>query len=108
MRSLEASEFRVRHNDTDRELVLEVAGELDMATAPKLWEALVPLLDTNKPIAIDLSGVTFLDSQGLNLLVRAHKRAACHDGRLLLRAPRPQARKLFQMTNLDEVFDVED
>jgi len=78
------------------------------ATAPTLWDALVVLLDSSKRIAIDLSSVTFLDSQGLNLLVRAYKLAAIYDGRIVLRAPRPQARQLFQMTNLDKVFDVQD
>jgi anti-anti-sigma factor len=46
-------------------------GELDIATAPRAWEVLVQAFERDSRIAIDLSGVTFIDSQGLKLFVRA-------------------------------------
>jgi anti-anti-sigma factor len=108
MSSLETSAFRVSRADTDHPVVVAVAGELDLETAPEVWDVLAHALEDGGLVAIDLSGVTFMDSQGLNLLVRAHKRATFNGGRLVLRAPRPQARKVLQLTKLDEVFEIED
>ena len=94
-----ASEFGVSRTDTDDQVVVVMAGELDMETAPKAWAVLAQAFDHHGPIAFDLSGVTFIDSQGLKLLVRAHQRAARDGGRLVLRSPRPKARKVLEVTH---------
>jgi ABC-type transporter Mla MlaB component len=65
-----------------------------------VWEALAQAFEQDDRIAIDLSGVTFLDSSGLTLFVRAHKRATRNGGRLVLRSPQAQARKVFDLTGL--------
>lgn len=52
--------------------LVEVAGELDTATVPRLREC----LDAGTPhVAVDLGGLTFVDSSGIELLVRAQKQA---------------------------------
>ena len=103
-----ASGFGVWRADTDDQVVVAVVGELDMGTAPKVWEVLAQAFEHDGLIAIDLSGVTFMDSQGLKLFVRAHKRATRDGGRLVLRSPQPQARRVFEVTALDRVFAIED
>ena len=55
--------------------VVHVHGEIDLYTAPQLWETLdAAIAGTPHELVIDLSDVTFLDSSGLAVLVRAHKR----------------------------------
>jgi anti-sigma B factor antagonist len=62
--------------------LLRVSGEVDMATAPELVEALARYADGD--IHVDLSGVSFLDSSGLAALVKAHKQADQRGKQLLI------------------------
>jgi anti-sigma B factor antagonist len=64
--------------------VLHVAGEVDLATAPALRDALGALLADGAAarVVVDLSAVTFLASSGLAALLEAHQRA-CASGRAL-------------------------
>jgi anti-sigma B factor antagonist len=67
----------VRHLDYR---LLEVAGEIDMYTAPRLREQIFALIEEcGQPLLVDLSGVSFCDSTGLNLAAAARKHA-CHHG----------------------------
>ncbi|HEX6469508.1 MAG TPA: STAS domain-containing protein [Streptosporangiaceae bacterium] len=63
----------VRHLDYR---LLEVAGEIDMSTAPRLREQIFGLIEEcPQPLLVDLSGVSFCDSTGLNLAAAARKHA---------------------------------
>lgn len=61
----------VRTDGSER-VVIVVAGEVDMASAPQLADCLNHYPNTN--VIVDLSGVTLLDSSGINVLVHAYKR----------------------------------
>lgn len=54
---------------------LVVSGELDLATAGQLADHLDPLPGHGAEVRVDLSGLTFLDSSGLRVLIEAHQRA---------------------------------
>ncbi|NNH69426.1 STAS domain-containing protein [Nocardia uniformis] len=87
----------------DEATVLTVAGEVDLATAPALENA----IDTafgGKPAAlvIDLSEVSFLASAGMAALVAAHQRAG--ETRIAVVADGPATGRQLKMTNLDQVF----
>jgi anti-anti-sigma factor len=81
--------------------VLEVAGEIDMATAPQLANALAGLLhQDDRVIVVDLSAVSFLGSSGLAALVYAH--GALDPGTALrIVASRREVRRAFAVTGLD-------
>lgn len=51
--------------------VVVFTGELDLAVSDQAWSVLEPLTTTPAGLLIDVSGVTFIDSRGLNALVRA-------------------------------------
>jgi anti-sigma B factor antagonist len=58
-------------DDPDRGLVLTLAGELDFASLPEVTGPLADVLARgSQPVALDLHGLTFLDSSGVTLLVR--------------------------------------
>ena len=83
-------------------------GEIDMYSAAWLWETLSQAIDTgHREIVIDLSGVTFMDSQGLSVLLRAYKVLAPEGGTVTVRAPRPQARKVLEMSGVTNVLKLE-
>jgi anti-sigma B factor antagonist len=87
--------------------IVVVMGDVDLYTAPALREQLVLLTESGEHrVIVDLSGVTFLDSMGLGVLVGAKKRAARHDGGIDLVVQTPEIRRIFEITMLDEIFDV--
>ncbi len=89
--------------------VVTATGELDLYTAPRLQAALAGLLrDQADRITVDLSGVEFCDSTGMNVLLSAMKRLKEQGGALELAAPRPAVKRILQVTGLDTVFTVVD
>ena len=89
--------------------VLEVAGEVDIYTAPKLREKLVELIDAGATrLVVDLEGVGFMDSTGLGSLVAGLKRIKERDGEMLLVCTRQSVLKVLGITGLDRVFPVHD
>ncbi|MFC9972022.1 STAS domain-containing protein [Spirillospora sp. NPDC050679] len=89
--------------------VVTASGELDLYTAPRLQAALATLLrEEVDRIVVDLSGVEFCDSTGMNVLLSAMKRLKERGGLLELAAPRPAVKRILQVTGLDTVFTVID
>jgi anti-sigma B factor antagonist len=86
--------------------VLAITGEVDMASAPGLRDQLQRLGARN--VVIDLSGVTFIDSTGLGVLVTALKRAREAGGQLTLRSPTRATRRVLDITGLSQLVPVED
>jgi anti-sigma B factor antagonist len=81
--------------------VAELAGELDIASAPALREELLSLLRRGSSrLVIDLSGVSFCDASGLAVLVSTGRRARLLGGFLRLAAVSPQVSEVLQMTGL--------
>jgi len=71
-------EFAVTVHRHGRDAVVAISGELDLDTAKRLREHLDELVDAGAEIAIDASGVTFIDSAGLTTLLAA--RQSVRDG----------------------------
>ena len=88
-------------------VVLEVHGDLDMATEPQLRENLEPLVGAGQ-VVVDLSGVGFMDSSALGTLVVMFKAARDAGGRLCLAGPQQAVRTVLSITSVDSVMDVYD
>ena len=87
--------------------VLEVGGEVDVYTAPRLRERLVELVDGGaRKVVVDLGRVDFLDSTGLGVLVGALKRLRAADGSFGLVCAKEPLLKIFRITALDQVFPI--
>jgi len=71
--------LQVRTEAVSDAIVVEVTGEIDMLTAPRLNEAVQQAIARSpRRLVLDLTGVTFLSSAGLALIVRAHKECGDH------------------------------
>jgi anti-sigma B factor antagonist len=89
--------------------LVEVIGELDMYTSPRLREVMLDLIDDGaRTIVIDMAELTLIDSTGLGVLVGILKRILQHGGDLELRSPRRAARRVIEITGLDRVFTIVD
>jgi anti-sigma B factor antagonist len=89
--------------------VVDVKGEIDVYTAPKLREKLIELVSEGTyDVVVNLDGVDFLDSTGLGVLVGALKRVKAHDGSLELVCTQDKILKIFKITGLTKVFLIHD
>ncbi len=92
--------------DVSDDGVIMVAGELDVETAPILEEALMETERPGSTLVVDLSGLQFVDSSGLDLLVRQHKRSSAGGGRLELRNVSAKVARVIQVARLAELFGI--
>jgi len=100
--------FSVADEDIDETThVVEVAGEVDLYSAPELKEHILTAIDRGRTkIVVDLTNATFIDSTTLGVLVGARKRLREHDGALAVVCAEDDKLGLFEMTGLDRVFSI--
>src|SRR4051794_24069228 len=88
-------------------IVLAVAGEVDVASVDALREALAHADDDPpRDVWIDLTGVDFIDSTGLTVLVLAHRRLDDPVRRLALICPAGPVRRVLAIAGIDRVVPV--
>jgi anti-sigma B factor antagonist len=83
-----------------------VTGELDLATAPALDHALHDARARGRLVVLDLSGVSFCDSSGLHVIVRANQRARHEHRRLVIVRGSEQVQRLFALTGVDKQLEI--
>lgn len=89
--------------------VVRVTGEIDVATAPELRGHLVDHEGADEAVVVvDLSGVTFLDSTALGVLVGSYRRLTDGGGSLRLVVTEPRILKVLEITDLLSVFPIFD
>jgi anti-sigma B factor antagonist len=103
-------ELRVSSRTQGDHVMIALAGEIDLYTAPRLQSELTSVLSADEParVVVDMSAVEFCDSTGMNVLLAAHRLAAERGGEFALAAPRPAVRKILEVTGLNAVFTVHD
>ncbi|QMU77111.1 STAS domain-containing protein [Streptacidiphilus sp. PB12-B1b] len=85
----------------DDRAVVSLTGELDVDTAVALQHQLAALvLQGRKHVVLDLAQVPFMDSSGLNSILRARSETQRYDGNLLLAAPGSAVRRLLDLTGV--------
>ena len=88
----------------DGKAVLLVRGELDIATAPRLWALLcerVPELPPKADVVLDVGHLEFIDAAGLAVIVRLSNELRPEGRRLWVDSARPWTRRIFEITGLD-------
>jgi anti-anti-sigma factor len=95
------TEFRIDVKDEPRGTVLELFGELDVATSPELEAELARVSDA-KLLVIDLRALEFIDSTGLGVLVRTHQHAQENGHAFGLVQGGGQVQRLLGLTGLAE------
>jgi anti-sigma B factor antagonist len=91
----------IERSDVDGEVVLTLAGELDAISAPELERHLDALAAKRSPrVVLDLSGLSFVDSAGVSVLLKAKHEAEGSGRRLILRNATEQVRRVFSLVGL--------
>jgi anti-sigma B factor antagonist len=84
---------------------LRLAGELDAASAPLLGACLEYHLEMGRQfVRVDLSGLAFVDTSGLEVLTEAHHAYSARRGTLILTGLNARARRLVHIVALDSVL----
>jgi anti-sigma B factor antagonist len=106
----EARTFTISVADPDDgPVVVSLAGEMDIASAPELARALEALGGANATaVVIDLSALTFIDSSGISVLATAARDARARGGELVVAAPEGDVRRVFEIVRLAEIVPLED
>jgi anti-sigma B factor antagonist len=101
-------DLKLSHYNKDGIEVVDVEGEIDIYTAPRLRELLIDLVSKNNyHLVINMDKVEFLDSTGLGVLVGGLKRVRAHDGSLDLVCTQERILKIFRITGLTKVFGIQ-
>lgn len=83
-----------------------IKGEVDVATAPQLWDTLESLPGAVSELVLGLDQLTFMDSTGIRVVVRAHELMKQRGGALVLQSPDAATRKLLEITSVDKVITI--
>jgi anti-anti-sigma factor len=89
-------------------VVLAPAGRIDMGTADKLKERLLPLVSeagkSGHGVVLDFAGVDYISSAGLRVLMLAAKDARAAGGKIAVAALQPLVNEIFQISRFDKVL----
>jgi anti-sigma B factor antagonist len=95
---------RIRVDTTPEGTAIATAdGELDAYAGPDLTACLTSLGDAHD-VVVDLSAVSFLDSTALGIVVRTVREVHERGGTIRLVLPETTARRIFEITMLDQVL----
>jgi anti-anti-sigma factor len=102
----DGSSCRVVVTDVDGEPVVVVEGEIDLAAVERLWQA-IETVPADRRVVLDLARVTFIDSSGLIVVLRAHLSRGGERSAVVVRRPSPPVALVLEMTGIDAVVDIE-
>ena len=100
--------MEINAKSADRNLLLELRGEIDHHGAKDAMRELELAVDAALPkkLVLDLSGVTFMDSSGIALILRAQQRMKLLDGSLLVCGVPQQARRVLDAAGIGRLVAI--
>jgi anti-sigma B factor antagonist len=87
--------------------VLALEGELDVASASEATKRMLRLdLRRGGQLVLDLSELTFMDSTGIRLILKASQHAQVHGGELIVVRPPDNVMRVLELVGLDEQLEL--
>ena len=86
-------------------VTLEITGRLDTTTAPNLQSAIDEISNDTKELIFDMSGVEYISSAGIRVLIGAYKKMSIHQGTMRIEKANDMVRDVFEMTGLSEMLE---
>jgi anti-anti-sigma factor len=102
--------FAIDVDERQDRTVVTPRGELDMASAPELEQAVMPRLDSGTWVVLDLRALDFIDSSGLRVVVGAHRAAEDGGGRFtcVRGASGSTVHRIVEIAGIDGVIEMVD
>ena len=100
--------MEINAKTADRNLLLELSGEIDHHGARNAIRELELAVDTALPkkLVLDMTGVTFMDSSGIALILRAQQRMQLLDGSILVCNVPQQARRVLDAAGIGRLVTI--
>jgi anti-sigma B factor antagonist len=90
-----------------RSNVLPLKGEIDLHVSPSVTASLNSMIEKRpQRLVVDLSGVSYIDSAGLAALIGAMQKVEGYGGKFLLAGLQETVRSIFEISRLDQVFQI--
>jgi anti-sigma B factor antagonist len=108
MAAFEPPNFELTEEELDeKSVVLRVVGEIHATAAPEFSERLNAAIAQGRTgVVLDLTGVEFIDSTGLSVLLNGLRRVTRVRGTMVLACANPTVLRLFEITKLDSTFEI--
>ena len=101
--------MKVTHRLLEGVAVVDVEGDVDMYTSPRLRDVLAQFTSRRtRRIVVNLKSVEFMDSSGIATLVQAYKEMRPFEGEVRLAAPAGNVLRVLKLSNLTALFPVFD
>jgi anti-anti-sigma factor len=91
--------------EADRAVVM-LRGELDLMSVDILADCFAGIAPPVEELVLDFAELDFIECSGLNAIIAATRQAAVHGGRLRIRSPRPQSRRLLDLVNFEQIVAI--
>lgn len=103
----DAGQLEIATASTDGRYVVELRGELDLATAERLQTAIDSAeVEPDGELLLDLRAVEFVDSTGLRVILTAHENLGERGVTMLVANGRPQVARLLALTGADAHLNI--
>ena len=100
--------MEINAKSVDRNLLLELSGEIDHHSARNAMREMELAVDAALPkeLVLDMTGVTFMDSSGIALILRAQQRMRLLDGSLLVCHVPEQAKRVLDAAGIGRLVTI--
>ncbi|MBQ6671454.1 MAG: STAS domain-containing protein [Firmicutes bacterium] len=88
-------------------LTVALEGRLDTLTAPELEESLSSALEGIKELVLDLSGLEYLSSAGLRVVLSTFKTVSAAEGKMTICNANEMVSKVFELTGFGNIIAIE-
>jgi anti-sigma B factor antagonist len=96
--------MKITTSQKDQITIIDVEGEVDTNTAPELQDKLVPMVQPNSKILLDMKGVTYMSSAGLRFVLTLYRRANAQGARIVLATVSPEIQETMEMVGFMKFF----
>jgi anti-sigma B factor antagonist len=86
--------------------IVELTGDIDASTAPKIQAQVLPIIQSNNKILLDLSGVPYMSSAGLRVLLSLYRQTTAKNGSLVLVGISEEIEDTMSVTGFLDFFTV--
>lgn len=86
--------------------VIALSGDVDLESSPKVRDVLLDCVGARRPVVVDMSGVSYIDSSGVASLVEAYQTARKSETSFALAQVSQSAMRVFELARLDKVFTI--
>ncbi len=97
--------MKIQEREQDGITVLEVSGDIDLQSSPKLREVLQAKVKNKcSALLVVMGQVGYMDSSGLATLIEYYQSSRGYQGKLALCSLTPRVKNVFEVARLDQIF----